>query len=475
MSFSGDNITADLSNSQEMGSDVGYEEKDLKAMHRERMLDDPRFALEVAAHEAAHAFWGFRLGLDIEGIGLNPPGVDFTIDPLDGLQNIRSTYTRNLKKNIATRMESWLGYIPPLEKLMGMGDATFFDLLGALKPDYQTNSFSLYRPVCATPISRIIGFPEMQMHEQKAHIFGQAITLGRKPKPIQMKRILWQDDNPLHREPDPLSLAVMAATVPVMGPFMGKTWATLYHLSPEEEPGSFSEWLCLEAPTDNHYLHAYQDHGKTRFFWHTTIHMAENCGGGGDYMNMLWSDQSRRAIGARISVEGASPDTVMGAEALSGASFQDVVLAVFLSPLMYLHQRKAKIMYAVNGLARKLLSTKDMHMSGAAADKVLTEFLKRYDREAVSTQKSLDFFMAERWANLYSKYIDQHLSTILHEQFKDGSKRFFRAVDYFNDPKWTPVVAETTYNKFKHENWFTWTDQPFKSGRLTTGKASPLL
>jgi hypothetical protein len=264
----------------------------------------------------------------------------------------------------------------------------------------------------------------------------------------------------------------MAATVPVMGPFMGRTWAALCHLSPDVEPDSFSEWLCLGAPTDKHYLHAYQDNGKTRFFWHTTIHMAENCGGGGDYMNMLWSDQSRRAIGARINE--ASPDTIMAAEALSGASFQDVVLAVFLSPVMYLHRRKAKIMYAVNGLARRLLSTRGMSMNGDNAFKVLDEILKRYDHETVSGQKSLDFFMAERWAHLYNKCIDQHLSTILNNQFEDGSKNYFKAVEYFNDPKWTPVVAETTYNKFKHENWFTWTDQPFKQGRLTP-TASPLL
>lgn len=444
------------------------EDPSAKRLRQERVQDDTRFALEVATHEAAHAFWGLQLGMTIKDIGLYPSRVNFTSEPLDSLPTIRRRYVSILKRNVANNMKSWLGAIPPLEKLLELDDASFFTLLSALKPDYQYDPFSSYNPVCATPISRVVPFPDRGEH--KAHAFGQQLTPVSKT--LQMKRLLWRKDNPLHQAPEPLSLAIMAATVPVMGPFMGKTWAALCHLSPDVEPSSFSEWLCLEAPTDKHYLHAYQDSGKTRFFWHTAIHMAENCGGSGDYMNMLWSDQSRRAIGARINE--VSPDTIMAAEALSGASFQDVVLAVFLSPIMYLHRRKAKIMYAVNGLARTLLDKRGGSMSGEEVYSVLDGFLKQYDHEAASAQQSLDFFMAKRWERLYNKHVDQHLSSILNNQFEDGSKIYFKAVAYFNDPKWTPVVAETTYNKFEHENWFTWTDQPFKQGRLTT-TASPLL
>jgi hypothetical protein len=379
---------------------------------------------------------------------------------MESLPEIGTKYIKLLKNTVAVSMKSSYGEIPIQDALLQLTDGQFFDLLNTLKPDYTDDAFNRpYKQVCATPISRTVHFPDMQNRKSPILL----------PKTFPMKRVLWEDKKNFHRPLTPLSSAIMAATIPVMGPFMGKTWASLYHLSTDKEPNSFSDWLHLDTPTDDHYVNTYRDHGKTRFLWHTTIHMAENCGGGGDYMNMLWANQSKMAVGAKDTE--IDSDTIMGIEALSGASFQDVVLAVFLSPIMYLHRDKAVIMYVVNGLAQTLLNTRDMCMGGKDAHSTLYEFIKKYKQEFISPQKSPEFLAAKRWAQLYKKYIDQHLSTILNAQFSDSGKSSFRAVDYFNDPQWTPLVALSAYDSYPHKNWFTWTKDTFRQGRFT---ASPI-
>ena len=429
------------------------EDRDAVAEIRMRMMDDPRFALEVATHEAAHAFWGYRLGMPIKNVSLHPPETDFD---LTNAVPERSAYLRRLKHRISTSMESWLGKVPDLEHLLDMNDDTFFAWLDACKPDYPDDMYektTRYKTVCASPKTIPVRFPDVHT----------------------MQRIVWTDGNPLHRPPTKLDLAIMLAMIPVMGPFYGKTWSNLYGVDPDAEITSFTDWLCMDKPTDLHYLHNYLDNGKNRFFWHTSLKMAENCGGHNDYWDILFS-------GLIVPEPATDESNLQVIERLSGMSTQDVVLATFLSPFNILHPNRAQIMFAIDGLAQALLNGSGI-IGGLEATRILEYHARLYTemKNLPKTAHTPTFRAAERWGILYEQHINRHLSTILNNQFKDGSKRFFKAVDYFNDPKWTPIVAEATYNKFKHENWFTWTDQPFKQGRLTaaptvTGpKAPPFL
>lgn len=406
---------------------------------RERMASDPKFKLEVATHEAAHAFWGNQLGRTIRKISLIPPETSFDIN---GWISTRDAYLNRLKYRLASDMESWIGDIPPLDTTMAMDDESFFKMMSAIKPDYPVDPFAAFSTTRVSPKTIPVRFPYVPT----------------------MQRIVWTDDNPLHRPPTKLDLAIMKAFMPIMGPFYGKTWANIRDVDPHAEIASFTDWLCLETPTDQHYLHNYVSHGKERFFWHTSLKVINDCGGHNDYWDVLHSVEEPNTEEENLCIQ----------EAISGMSIQDMVLATFLSPLQLLYPNKARIMFAINGLAKALISRGTL--DGPTAIRVLTNYRISYEKIETGLKKdhTPDYLAAKRWEAMFNQHVISHLNASLHHQLKDCSKGYIRAVEYFNDPKWTPVVADAAYNRYNDPNWFTWTGQPFKQGRLTT-TASPLL
>lgn len=405
---------------------------------RMRMLKDKKFAIEVATHEAAHAFWGNQLGQTIQKISLIPPETSFESH---GGVPIGDAYLNLLKYRLASGMESWIGDIPPLDTMLAMDDESFFKMLSEIKPDYPVDPFSAFSTTRVSPKRIPVRFPH-------GHT---------------MQRIVWTNDNPLHRPPADLDLAIMGAFMPMMGPFYGKTWANIRD-NPDVEIASFTDWLCLNTPTDMHYLHNYTSHGKERFFWHTSLKVINDCGGHNDYWDVLHSVEEPDTEEKNLCIQ----------EAISGTSIQDMVLATFLSPLQLLYPDKARIMFAIDGLAQTLL--KRGTIDGPTAVRVLTNYRIAYEKiDAGPTKAYTPYYKAaKRWETLFNQHVISHLNASLHHQLKDCSKGYIRAIEYFNDPGWTPVVAEVAYNHYNDPNWFTWTDKPFKSGRLTT-TASPLL
>ena len=423
---------------QELASAFSGDPDDLPDL-RLRMLDDPCFALEIATHEAAHAFWGWRLGMPLRSVSILPPETEFDFAQAEPK---RDKYLKILKHRISTSMDSLFWSMPSFPELMSMGDDRFFDWLGKVRPDYPEEMYKntyRYKTICASPKMIPVHFP----------------SVGT------MRRIVWTEDNPLYRPPTALDLAIMSAMVPVMGPFYGKTWASIRNVDPDAEIASFTDWLRMDKPTDCHYLHSYHDNFRDRFLWHTSLKMTEDCGGGGDYKDMLFSEWLTPA-----------PDTdeenLLVIESLSGMSLQDVVLATFLSPFNILHPNKAQIVFAIDGLAQALLES-NRPIGGTEAVHILQKHAGLYKKmeNSPKSEHTPSFLAARRWAELYEQHINRHLSLILSKQFKDAGRGFCQAITYFNDPQWTPVVAETAYAKYRHENWFTWTDKPFKSGRLT--------
>ncbi|MBU2766191.1 hypothetical protein HAP94_08275 [Acidithiobacillus ferrivorans] len=440
---------------------------------QERMLDDPKFTLEVAAHECAHAYWAMALGAPVGSISLlgQVTDIDLRLDPLFNPERVYKKYReRVIGGLVAGIMVPQNGVSITDRPWKSMSTSQLHDVVASLKIDFPSVATARVSPVLCD-----IKFPA-----------GDKFKSG-----FSQTRILWKKTNPFYRELTNMEKIIMGAISAVQGPFFGKTWSSTYGigLGTESESKSFTDWLVMGTTnkTEEHHFSTYNSHGKTRYLWHTAAHMVIDCGGMGDYGTVLDKVTSEMCENEHYD------DRLDLREMLSGFSAQDVIIGTFLSPFMITHVDKARVAYAIGGAADVLIEKRVL-----IGDKNIAElfigFLKEYDRihsllkgavsvnlcdidisaytigimkKEVSKVAMLRYLKAVRWHQNYKKYIDDKIAEILNTQFNDASDTYFRAVDHFNDALWTPVVSLEAYNKYKDPNWFTWTDKPFSQGRYT--------